>query len=629
MRGATVDHRTLALALIVVCAFVASTAAWSQTPGQSPIAKVVLEADHPARYAAPQAALAKPDPATQRLELATRHSSEPLVPKPPAKEECFAVDRIVVTGLTLIARAEVAKAIEPFARPCQGNTTVKAILVTINAMHAKKGYATTQAYLPKQDLKKSRRIEIEVKEGRIAGIVYVEQPTWDQGGYFERLGKNFRAIFTANSVDAFFTSLDRFFETIDDPLERPLLFNPSWRSAGATVIAPGDVLELEAMQQGLDQINKAPSSKAKAKLDPGKEPATSVVKIANAPDDALRVVTGYDTYGTRVTGISRYRLEVARDNLIGINDTWRSSLTSARQMNELTAAVGAPFRWIHLSVDAKYSEVLLPLAATAELFSQTASIGVAGTYTAVRTPDGRLDVSIGQKVYGNRRMINDVELTPQVFSALELGASYMLPLGSSGMWTVGTKGSVGGTGFGATRDPEDANATTPRAQFRKLEGSSNLQWAVLPGVLLTSAIQAQWTTTPLYSPDQLTIGALSTVRGFKDAPFTVDRGAHARNELAVRLPVDWMSTVLGTSEWTWANNRVKGLEGYAFLDAGYGQQLANDKRDALVGAGVGIRYRDSRFTADLSMGQGVYRLNPLPNQPLERDIYLNVSTKLF
>lgn len=548
-------------------------------------------------------------------------------PKAPGAEACFAVNTITVTGLTLIDRASAERALRPFTHPCQGNETVKGLLVTLNALHAGKGYVTTQAYLPKQDIKATRAVVIDIKLGRIAGVVYEERPEWAQGSYLDRLGTKLTAVFTADTVDAFFGRLDAFVETIDDPLERPLIADPRARATGAFVIKHGDVLELEAMQQGLDQMNKAASSKAKAKLEPGPDPSTSIVKIINAPDDAFRLVAGYDTYGTRTTGISRYRAEMARDNLIGVNDTWRASLTSSSGTNEIVAGFAIPYQWINIGLEAKYSEALTPLSDIAELFSQTASMELTGTWTAWRTPAGRLDLMIGGKLYGNKRYINDILLTPQTFAAIELGATRTITLGQAGMLTLGTKGSLGTEAFEATLDPKSAGKTTPRAQFKKIEANSNLQWALLPGIVLTSAINGQWTNAPLYSPDQLTIGTLSAVRGFKDQPFSVDRGAHTKNELSFRLPVDdWFRSV----DWrnkTWFANRLKGLEGYAFFDAGIGFDLANDRMDNMAGAGFGLRYKDSRWTLDWSFAQGVYRENA--TRPLGHEIYLNASLKTF
>jgi hemolysin activation/secretion protein len=553
------------------------------------------------------------------------------LPKPsrnPAAHDtaCFPVDKIYISGIALLNRDDVAYAIQPFRQSCQGNKSVEGLLLAINALYASKGYITTQAYLPKQDLKKTRKIAIEIKAGRIGEIVYDERPKWDEGTYFERLTKNFKVMFNADSVPAFFAHLDTFVETLDDPIERSLL-GPSGRAATALVIQRGDVLNIENIQQGLDQLNRAASSKAQSKLDPGTEPNTSVVRISDTPDDTFRVIAGYDTYGSKSTGIARYRAEVFRDNLIGINDTWKASLTSSTRTNEATAALSIPYGWWTWSVDGKYSESLVLLSPFAELFSQTTTLGTSLTFTALRTPAGKLDVTGGLRTYTNNRFINDVELTPQLFTAIDLGVSRTFTLGKSGMLILGLKGSAGLFAFHATHDPEVQIQTTPRAQFRKVEGTLGLQWAATDTIVVTSNLTSQFSDTALYSPDQFTIGGLTSVRGFKAAPVLGDRGAHWRNEIGTKLPVDAMLRAAELNQAAWLAARLKAIEGYGFIDAGYVYDIANAKETRLVGAGVGVRIKDHRLTVDLSVARGLEQRGA--SAPLATEVYINAGWKLF
>ena len=567
----------------------------------------------------PQPKPAPPPPA--------KPGEKPAAKGPIKPEDCFAIGSVEISGIVLVTQAEVRAAISSFLQACQGNTTVKGLLLSINALYASKGYITTQAYLPKQDLKAAKLIKIEIKPGRIAEIIYEEKPVWDQGTYFERLNAAFRGIFAADSVDSFFRSVESFAEAVDDPLERPLLAPGRVRAAGAIVAKPGDILNIEEIQQGLDQLNKTPSSRAKSKLEPGKEPNTSIVRIANPQDDAFRVIVGYDTYGAVSTGVSRQRIEIARDNLIGINDAWRTGLTSSRNTNELTGSVAVPYGWWTVSFDGKYSDSLVPLGSVAELYTQTETLGSAVTWTALRTPVGRLDLSTGLRVYGTKRYINDVMLTPQAFSALDFGLTRTFVLGQNGMLTLGGKSSFGTKLFHATVDDPAPLPSTPRAQFRKLEGTVGLQLAVLDAAVLASNLTAQFANTPLYSPDQFTIGGLTSVRGFKAAPVMGDRGAHMRNELVFKLPVDALLGKRDPKASNWLPNRFKALEGYAFIDGGYAYDVANQKATLLAGSGVGLRIKDQRLTVDLSLARGVYQQGP--TTPLATEIYLNMGWKVF
>jgi len=569
------------------------------------------------------ATVSPPQPNTP-IEIQT--SSLPhLVPK--TKEPCFPIRKVRIEGVELISQVQVRKAIADLAHTCLGNAVAKAILVKINALHAEAGYITTQSYVPEQDIRTSRVLRVLVQTGRIERVTYDEKPAWAEGAYGERLERNAKAVFTAKTLEQFFASLDRLAETVDDPVEAPLLSHPSARLAGALVLGEGDVLELEGLQQGIDQINRVPSARAKIKLEPGAKPATSHVKITNRPTDAFRMSVGYDTYGTETTGVNRARIDVARDNLFGLNETWSGTLTSAQNTNEAVGAFAVPLGWATLSAGGTYSETLVELEPAVELFSRSLTWNFDIAATLLRRRTRRLDISGGVKVYDNVRDVNDVRLTPQKVTTLYLGGSHRWMIGRSAAITLGLRGYVGLNALGAQQDPSEPGETAPRAQYRKGEVSVNAQWAMLPGVMLTSALTAQWSTTPLYSDNQLTLGSTSSIRGFKEEPINVDRGGHWRNELSVKPPVNWFFEQSGLAQHRWTANRLKAFTAYGFVDAGYGQDLANTQDDVLIGVGGGLRYQDTRITADLSYAQGVFREQG--NKPDDAEIYLNVAIKVF
>ncbi len=573
--------------------------------------------------------------ADQTLRTAT-DKALPKLPPPPLKpgakpdpnaSACIPIDWIEISGIELVSREEVAAATKQFTHACQSNQTVQSLMVTINALHGSKGFITTQAYLPKQDLKKSRLLKIEIKIGRIAQITYDEKPKWAEGTYFERLRKNFGAVFAAKDVPSFFASLDTFAETLDDPIEGSLIFGPETRFARARVIQAGDILNIETIQQTLDQLNRAASARAVSKLDPGQEPGTSIVRITNPADDAFRTIVGYDTYGSKLTGISRYRAEVARDNLVGVNDTWTGSVTSSLRTNELSGAVSAPLAWGSLAIDAKYTESITPLSDIAELFTQSVTIGSTANYTAYRGTDGKLDFSAGIRGYTNDRTINDVRLTPQLLSALDFGVARTFTLGKSGVLTLGTKGSFGIHAFGSVPDQSSADHTVPRSHFKKLAANVGLQWNVIDGLVFSSALTGQYTKLPLYSPDQFTIGGLTSVRGFNAFPVVGDRGAHWRNELIAKLPADAIMDALNWKSATWLANRFKAMEAYTFLDAGYVSDIASSRVTKLAGTGVGFRIKDSRLTVDWSVARGVHQREP--TTPVATEVFINMGWKVF
>ncbi len=544
-----------------------------------------------------------------------------------ANETCFPIDRIVISDVALVAAKTLEKKIQPLAYDCLGNTLAKSILVAINGLYAKRGYITTQAYLPKQDIKASREFHLVIRVGRVGHVQYQERPEWSRGSYGARLSENASRMFSAKKPIGFFASLDALLEAIDDPLEAPLLRTPRARTFGALVAERGEALNIERLQQGLDQMNRAPSSRAEVKLKPGQDATTSDLHISNKPTDAFRMTVGVDTLGTEATGIERGLITIARDNLVGVNDTWNFGLTSAENSNQITANIAVPYKWMTLSAYASYSDASIPITPVVDLFSQTGEVTVAAGMTLVRTPEHRIDGTLGARVAVNKRYINDVRLTPTQIFAAQGTVSHRWMIGRTAQLSTSLKGEMGLDGLGATEDILGAGDNAPSSKFRKIEGSVTLAWQLVDGIRLFSQVQGQWTNAPLFSLDQLTVGSTSSVRGFKNVPLSVDQGGLTRNELSARLPVDQVLDPLGFKDQIWLKNRFRAFEGYAFLDAGHGRDIANAFDDTIVGAGLGLRYRDGRITADVSFAQPLYRDNPFFEK--QREYYLSVSVKTF
>ena len=79
------------------------------------------------------------------------------------------------------------------------------------------------------------------------------------------------------------TALSQLFDRLDDPLDsfqllpRDLKTDPKvWTSF---IVDSGEVVQIDAIQQGVDQINRVASGHSQVKLEPGDGPATSKVVV--------------------------------------------------------------------------------------------------------------------------------------------------------------------------------------------------------------------------------------------------------------------------------------------------------------------------------------------------------------
>src|SRR3546814_18044191 len=124
------------------------------------------------------------------------------------------------------------------------------LLGEVTKAYIDRGYATTRAYLPEQDLS-SGRLRIEVVEGRISRIEV------DGSGVFV---------------------------------------------PGAFLYPDGDRLNLRRLEQGLDQINRLSSNNATLDIQPGDRPGERVVVIHNHPTRRIYPTLSADNLGSRSPG---------------------------------------------------------------------------------------------------------------------------------------------------------------------------------------------------------------------------------------------------------------------------------------------------------------------------------------
>jgi hemolysin activation/secretion protein len=98
----------------------------------------------------------------------------------------------------------------------------------------------------------------------------------------------------------------------------------------------------------------------------------------------------------------------------------------------------------------------------------------------------------------------------------------------------------------------------------------------------------------LYGSEQLYLGGMDTIRGFRSGEIVGDRGFYSRNEIAwVNVPV-------------WKDGRI---EPYVFLDAGKADLIATPGFPTLVGIGAGLRaqwqWRQSLVSGELTVGHAL------------------------
>lgn len=91
-----------------------------------------------------------------------------------------------------------------------------------------------------------------------------------------------------------------------------------WRSA--LPLRPGDLVDLRAIEQGVEQFKRVPSQDAKIDIAPGEQPGESDLVVTLQHGRRWRTVLNADDSGVRATGRAQGGIDFALDAPLGIND---------------------------------------------------------------------------------------------------------------------------------------------------------------------------------------------------------------------------------------------------------------------------------------------------------------------
>jgi hemolysin activation/secretion protein len=144
-----------------------------------------------------------------------------------------------------------------YAGHCLGVNEITQIMGLVTRDYIERGYVTTRAYLPAQDLHTGTLL-IDVVEG------VIEQLKQDDGAARLPLNTSF--------------------------------------PAGA-----GQLLNLRDLEQGIDQLNRLQSNNATLDIQPGSQPGGSNVVIHNQPSRPVHLFVSYDNQGSVSTGANQGR----------------------------------------------------------------------------------------------------------------------------------------------------------------------------------------------------------------------------------------------------------------------------------------------------------------------------------
>ncbi|MCH1476150.1 MAG: hypothetical protein L7W94_10820 [Alphaproteobacteria bacterium] len=372
---------------------------------------------------------------------------------------------------------------------------------------------------------------------------------------------------------------------------------------------PGDILNINEIDQGLAQLNRPQSVKATLNLVPGTEAGQTVVQIDEAiVRRPVRYKAGLDNSGSRSTGTTKSTLGVDADNLLSLNETVSLSHIGSADTNALAGSFTMPVGRYTVEASSSYSDYLSDVDALTQIFGRTDSRELKVTRALFKTETGDVKAEFSLAKKSTRRTINDLVLTPQRLTTTRAGLKYSgrldngISLSSNLYLAAGTKL------LNATRD-NGLDKTAPRAQFRKIEADGSVTFTQFPGMTVQTTYAGQLAPHPLYSSEQISAGGQKSVRGFKGNAISGDSGFYAQTD--VILPVAERFMPKGLESY------AASLQVYGGLDFGAARDLASGSTNVVAGGRGGMRMNFGGLSGEIGAGAPLYRKRGIKNNRVE------------
>lgn len=455
---------------------------------------------------------------------------------------CFDIAEVKIEGARKVSASSLQQITRGYKHRCIGVGDITALLKSLTDLYLDKGFVTSRAYVPPQDIAGTRLLRLVVVEGTISDI-YINGKSTEE---------------SASLATAF----------------------PGVK---------GDVANIRDIEQGLEQINRLPSNDAKMSMLPGSEDGTSILNVENKPGKRWNASVSNSNLGQETTGYSQTNVTLGFDDVVGVNDLWGFSY----------GRTGPDYPWggdgrghsSSYSINASVPYGYWTYSANGSWYTYDSSIP--GNFGAINTSgdSGQIGFNV------DRVVLRDKDSITTLRGGLNYKQTNNFLLGSrievgSRRYTIGTFGlsrsqrALGGVIaldfavdqgldlFGAvdagapaagTADPRFTRFTTTSSISRPFEAAGH-QFEV------TTLLNAQYSPDNMFGGEQMGLGGSSNVRGLREGIIFGNNGFFNRNELVWRT-MPW--------EGTNAAPILGELRPYVGLD--YGHVFAQERFDISAG----------------------------------------------
>ncbi|MBY5363552.1 ShlB/FhaC/HecB family hemolysin secretion/activation protein [Rhizobium leguminosarum] len=492
--------------------------------------------------------------------------SRPL-PAGQGKGACFDITRIEIEGANLLSPSELGKVTAPYGNRCVGLAEINAVLRDVTHLYMDHGYLTSRAYVPQQDIRKTKILRLLVVEGTLADIYL-----------------NGQKVAGSGSLATAFPGLI------------------------------GRVVNIRDIEQGLDQMNRLQANDAKSAMLPGPKDGTSILNIENRSGRPWHVSFSNNNMGQESTGFSRSSTSLGFDDVLDINDQWNFSYEHSGPDypwgndgrgygNSYSGSVSVPYGYSTVSLNGswyQYESAVEGNFSTLETSGNSGQAGLGIDRVVSRDKDSITTIRSGltYKQTNNFLLGNLIEVGSRRYTVGNIGISHSRRM-FGGIWMFDASYDKGLGLFDAV-EPGDPGAGNADPRFSKFNATISITQpfqAAGRQFELTSLLSGQYSPDNLLGAEQISLGGYSNVRGTRESVLYGNNGMFSHNEIV----------------WRTGSNQGGGVAAKAFgelrpyLGFDYGHIYAQQRFDIsggdLASWTVGVRTAGGNISADLGYSE--------------------------
>jgi len=442
------------------------------------------------------------------------------------ESSCIEIEEINIKGSSIFDASDFKDLLKPYLNNCNGLKNLSNLVQKISNLYIEKGYVTSRAYLKAQDLSNGS-IDIDILEGKVEDII----------------GKN---IFTKNIYQN--TSL----------------------------------LNMRDLEVAIQQAERLRSQSINFKLKPGSKVGYTNVNInAKHTNNPYYGDISMNNYGGENTGKYQLGLSFNYENLLSLSDIISLRVNSTnRALKEnnktLDTSISYSFPIQRALFDLSYSRSKYKLINYDEFTNVYSSKGLSSnanlglTYSLFHTKEISSKILTGLNYKSSDNYLNGVKLDIQSYKLLiaKLGLSFSYKNKNYNSFNsieiYRGLDQLGATNNFADQEIEFTKYILNLGLTRYFHDKNNFKYDF--------SFRGQYSKDYLYATEEISVGGPYSVRGFKDASISGNKGFYLRNELSFSKELNTYS-----------------FSPYLALDYGYIFKGLENNPGKIIGSAIGIR----------------------------------------